>query len=64
MKIRLLVDLPIDGKHGANKGRVFEVIREERGGRCQNKLFFIGDAGEECAALHREWEVAKEARNE
>ena len=42
MTIRLLCDLPINARHGATKGRVFEVIRRDGG-----LAFVAGDAGVE-----------------
>lgn len=59
MRIRLLANLPIERKHGATKGREFEVKR-----RCNKypggeRLFFEGDEGEECAAFWREVEVVE-----
>ncbi len=52
MKIKLLVDLPIDHKHGATKGRVFELLKTDGPQRRpQDKFWFIGDAREWCAAL-------------
>lgn len=57
MKIKLLIDLPLEKKHGANAGRVFELIRTtgpQR--RSAAKFFFMGDAGEECAAFGSECE--------
>lgn len=53
MKIRLLMDLPIDKKHGAVKGKFFELLRIEGVGN-QRKYFFIGVDGGECAAFRHE----------
>lgn len=58
MKIRLKIDLPIHPVHGCTKGRVFEVIAEDEPGRGR-RVYFIGDAGEECAALPHEYDVEK-----
>ena len=57
MKIKLVVDLPLDPKHGATAGREFEITREDdmQGG----KVFFLGDAGEMCAAFAREYKTIK-----
>lgn len=56
-RIRLLVNLPILPKHGAMKGRVFDVTRDSGPARRSEALFyFIGDAGEECAAYGSECE--------
>ena len=49
MFLRLLRDLPIEEKHGATAGRVFECLRYDDRSR-DRKAWFIGDAGEECAA--------------
>ena len=56
MKIRLTLDLPIDKKHGATAGRVFEVVRQDLMGRSR-RVFFVGDVGRECAALTHEYEA-------
>jgi hypothetical protein len=53
MKVKLLIDLPIDKKHGAVKGKVFDLLRIEGVGN-RRKYFFIGGAGEECAAFRYE----------
>lgn len=54
-KIRLLVDLPIATKHGAVKGAVFAVTRRDKIGR-DRRIYFVGNAGEECAAYAEEYE--------
>lgn len=56
-RIRLLEDLPIAAKHGAKKGREFDVI-EVIGPlrRSMAKFWFMGDAGEKCAAFGNEVE--------
>ncbi len=58
MKIRLTQDLPIEKKHGAVKGAVFEAIDRVsgRGGL----HYFIGKAGEKCGAYRHEYEVVQE----
>ena len=56
MKIKLMRDLPIGTEHGATKDRVFDLL-EDRG---DGKYWFMGDAGEECAAFGFEVEVIKE----
>ena len=59
-KIKLLEDLPLAKKHGCLAGREYDVIRYEAG-----KFFFMGDAGEECAALTHEikyWEEEQPRR--
>ncbi len=57
-KFRLLVDLPIEKKHGAIKDAEFVCTENElcRGGR----IFFIGMSGEECAAFPYEVEFINE----
>lgn len=52
-KIELIMDLPIPEKHGCKKGRQFEVTREQHG-----KVWFVGDAGDECAAWNMEYKEA------
>ncbi len=54
MKIELLVDLPITKDAGATKGRVFEVTDQER-----EKMFFVGDNGDRCAAFAYEYEIVE-----
>ena len=58
MKIVLLRDLPVEKKHGATKGRVFDISRKEenrvRGGV---HYYFIGDAGEEVGVLIHEYDI-------
>ncbi len=49
MFVRLFVTLPLDTKHGASAGRVFSCLRFDEKGRTR-KAWFLGDAGEECAA--------------
>ncbi len=57
-KIKLLIDLPIEKRHGAFKGKVFDRIREKEGTELRDsKYWFIGDAGLQCAAFFRECEV-------
>lgn len=52
MKIKLIENLPVENKHGMTKGRVFDVIRTERGGS-----WVMGDAGEEVKVWMHECEV-------
>ena len=52
-RMKLIIDLPIAKEHGATKGREFEITRREAGRDA--KVFFVGDAGEECAAFSREY---------
>ena len=53
-QIRLLSSLPIGSEHGATEGRVFAVVRMDPPGR-NRRVYFIGDAGEECAAFMNEY---------
>ena len=58
MKIKLLVNLPIDKKHGAFKGKVFEVIGQKN---FRGRLYyFTGDDGSKCGAYGRECEIVIE----
>ncbi|MGD8109348.1 hypothetical protein [Vibrio sp. TRT 17S01] len=61
MKIKLTTDLPIADKHGAKKGRVFEVIGEGEGR--QKLYYFIGDTGEKCGAFARSECVVVEGKH-
>ncbi len=65
MKIRLLVDIPIEAKHGATKGRVFDVIRRDRLPKAfklkRHRFWFMGDVGRECAAFGKEVEILEES---
>jgi len=55
MKIKLTTDLPINKKHGAKKGKVFEVTKTNK-----RKHYFTGDDGNECAAYYNECEEVEE----
>ena len=60
MKIRLLIDLPVDKKHNMHKGRVLEaeqVDRHTRGG----VHWWVSGEGEKVGVLYREAEVVAEA---
>ena len=64
MKIRLLIDLPVEKQHGCIKGRVFDVTRcdvNSTSRRGAAKWFFMGDTGEECAAFLQEFEVVQDS---
>lgn len=58
VRIKLLYTLPIQSKHGAVEGREFNVIKTENLERGPNpsthKYWFMGDAGEKCAAWGHE----------
>ncbi|WP_156503647.1 hypothetical protein [Pseudoalteromonas gelatinilytica] len=58
LKIKLIVDLPIDAKHGAIKGAEFEVTSVSV--RRQKLHYFIGKTGEECGAFPREFEIIQD----
>jgi hypothetical protein len=55
MRIRLLLDLPVESKHGMTAGRVLEVVEEKRMSPlsrdadrgCIDLYYVDGDAGEE-----------------
>lgn len=61
VRIRLTRSLPIEKRHGADKGRVFVLVRREAEGR-RRRAFFVGDAGEECAAFSGEYELVRDGR--
>lgn len=56
-RIRLVVDLPFLPEHGALEGREFDADIEPGRG---HKAWFMGDAGEECAAWSWEYVVIGE----
>ncbi len=58
MKIKLTKTLPLEKKHGAIEGAIFEVIKKEY--RRGSKVFFMGNAGEECATFSHEYEVIEQ----
>jgi len=55
MKLRLLVDIPVDAKHGLTRGKIVEQVEDERGG-----TWVIGDSGEKCKVFLCEVEEVKE----
>jgi len=60
--MRLIMDLPIEKKHGCVAGAEFEIIGwEEKRGR---KTSFIGKAGEECCAFSNEYELVKQPKED
>jgi hypothetical protein len=61
MKIRLTVNLPIEKKHGAIAGRVFEVVKTKGRTIRTQRVYFKGDAGDLCAAFWRECEEVRES---
>ncbi len=58
-KIKLIIDLPIEGRHGMTKGRVLDVVRGSgRPRRRDNPAWYVmGDVGEEVGVLRREAHV-------
>jgi len=57
--LKLLVDLPIDSKHGATKGAEFIITHQ--GPRCRGQITFFNDSnGLKCGAYSGEWKMAKE----
>ena len=61
LKIKLLRDLPIEPHHGAKAGRIFDLLRSTGPmRRSEAKFWFMGDAGEECAAFGFECEEIEE----
>ena len=61
MKIKLKIDLPIESKHGATSGKIFECcdMDHHRGG----KAWFIGNAGVKCAAFFSEYIIEWQMKN-
>ncbi len=55
--IRLLMDLPVEKKHGMTKGRVLRAIYRPQVGRGGVRFTVKGDAGEEVGVLKHEAEV-------
>ena len=51
MKLKLLVNLPVDPIHGMTEGRVLDVKREGSG---RARWFVMGDQGEEVGVLSHE----------
>jgi hypothetical protein len=64
-KIKLIMDLPIDKKHGCVKGSVFEVTRIEREKKPNGRagrlrlVYFSDKNGIECGAYLHEFEFIK-----
>tara|TARA_R110000737_G_scaffold307953_2_gene315919 strand:+ start:511 stop:708 length:198 start_codon:yes stop_codon:yes gene_type:complete len=63
MRIKLIVDLPIDKIHKCFKGEEFEVTDSNRNTR-GTLLYFIGGAGEECAAYKKEVKILNNNKKE
>ncbi len=57
MKVKLLVDVPVDPKHGMTKGRVLEVLGSVPGG---SFVWVMGDAGEKIKVLGHEYQFVKD----
>lgn len=62
MKIKLLVNLPADKKHGCRIGKVFEVLEEvkERGAL---RWWIMGDVGQKVGVLRHEAEVIEDGED-
>ena len=60
-RIRLLVNIPVNRKYGCKAGRVFEVLREDKGHRRAVRWWVRGDTGVEVGVLSHEAEVIEEA---
>ena len=56
MKLRLLVDIPVDAKHGLTRGKIVEQVEDERDG-----TWVVGESGERCKLWPKEFEEVKEA---
>lgn len=64
MKIKLIVKLPVDKKHGCRIGRVFEVLEEKRfKERGAVRWWITGDAGETVGVLFHEAEVIEDGED-
>lgn len=58
MKIKLLHDLPVDPRHGATEGRIFEAADfSEPFGRGSPHWEIVGDTGEKVGVFEREAEI-------
>lgn len=55
MKIKLVKNLPVEGIHGMNEGRILEVLEHDRDG-----VWVKGDAGTKVKVLKREYDVQPE----
>lgn len=63
MKIKLLIDLPINKKHGAFKGKIFDCIKmdpHKYKNRDSEKYWFVGIDGTKCAAIPHEIEILED----
>lgn len=63
-KIKLIMDLPIDRKHGATNGEVFAITRFQQAKKKKRQtgglgllVYFTSKDGSECGAYEHEYEV-------
>jgi hypothetical protein len=55
MKVKLLTDIPVEDKHAMIKGKIYNVIKQEKGrGR---PVWVMGDAGEKIKIFSYEYEI-------
>ncbi len=57
MKIRLLIDLPVDKEYGMTKGRELEVVQINLVNQSPAYWFVMGDTGVKVGVLKQEAEV-------
>ena len=60
MKAKLLIDVPVDPKHGMKKGRILDVIRQEGRRRGLYPAWVMGADGVEVRIHGHEYEVVPE----
>ena len=60
MKIKLLMDLPLENKYGMVKGRVCKVVRTHNIGRGYARWIVLADDGEEIGVIMHEAEEVYE----
>ena len=59
MKIKLLMDLPIDKNSGAFEGKIFDISETQTFDR-KSMIYFTGDDGSRCAAYSYEYEIIED----
>lgn len=57
VRIKLLVDLPVDSKHGARKGNTYDAEYVEDADRWGVRYWITGAMGQQIGVLSREAEV-------
>ena len=62
-KVRLIRRVPVEPKHGMEKGKVFEVVRKVKAPRGYPKIFVIGEAGEEVGLKSHEYEFVDDEKD-